>query len=151
MSKVTFNNSNNEFYQSLKKSIDDYFASRRLKKTGNWRLYSKAVILILLAIGLYICLMTLHLPVLASIGICMVMGVTLASIGFNVMHDACHGSFSSKEWVNNSVGMSLNALGAVSFFWKQKHNIIHHTYTNIDGIDDDIAKSPVIQIGRAHV
>ena len=41
--------------------------------------------------------------------------------------------------------MSLNALGASSYLWKQKHNIIHHTYTNVDGIDDDIAKSPIIR------
>jgi linoleoyl-CoA desaturase len=30
--------------------------------------------------------------------------------------------------------------------WKIKHNVIHHTYTNVDGIDDDIAKSPVLRL-----
>ena len=39
----------------------------------------------------------------------------------------------------------MNALGSNAFIWKIKHNIIHHTYTNIDGIDDDIAKSPVLR------
>jgi linoleoyl-CoA desaturase len=61
------------------------------------------------------------------------------------MHDANHGSYSSSQRVNDILSLSLNALGANSYFWKQKHNIIHHTYTNVDGIDDDIAKSPIIR------
>ena len=69
----------------------------------------------------------------------------MASIGFNVMHDACHGSYSTKSWVNNLMGLSLNLLGGNAFIWKFKHNIIHHTYTNIDGLDDDIAKSPAMR------
>jgi Fatty acid desaturase len=36
-------------------------------------------------------------------------------------------------------------MGGNEFFWRQKHNIIHHTYPNIDGMDDDIAKSPLIR------
>jgi linoleoyl-CoA desaturase len=62
-----------------------------------------------------------------------------------VMHDACHGSYSSKKWVNETLGLSLNALGGNAFIWKFKHNILHHTYTNVDGIDDDIAKSPLMR------
>jgi linoleoyl-CoA desaturase len=75
----------------------------------------------------------------------MLLGFILASIGFNVMHDACHGSYSSKKWVNNIMGLSLNALGGNAFIWKFKHNIVHHTYTNVDGVDDDIAKSPLMR------
>jgi linoleoyl-CoA desaturase len=61
------------------------------------------------------------------------------------MHDACHGSYSSKKWLNDTLGLTLNALGGNAFIWKFKHNIIHHTYTNVDGIDDDIAKSPIMR------
>jgi linoleoyl-CoA desaturase len=61
------------------------------------------------------------------------------------MHDACHGSYSRHGWVNDIMGLTLNALGGNAFIWKFKHNIIHHTYTNVDGIDDDIAKSPLMR------
>jgi linoleoyl-CoA desaturase len=61
------------------------------------------------------------------------------------MHDANHGSYSTRAWLNDLLGLSMNAMGASAYFWKQKHNILHHTYTNIDGLDDDIAKSPVIR------
>ena len=43
-------------------------------------------------------------------------------------------------------GLSLNFLGANNFMWRSKHNIIHHTYTNIEGIDDDIEAKPLLRL-----
>src|SRR5918993_665523 len=145
MPKITFDNRNNLFYQSLKGSVDQYFLSTGIKKTGNWRLYLKTITLVGTAILIYSTLMFVKLPAIAALALCGVLGYTFACIGFSVMHDANHGSYSTKPWVNDLLGLSANALGASSYFWKQKHNIIHHTYTNVDGIDDDIAKSPIIR------
>jgi linoleoyl-CoA desaturase len=39
------------------------------------------------------------------------------------MHDGAHGSFSSKKWVNELAGSSINFLGANVFMWKTKHNV----------------------------
>lgn len=146
MPKVIFNNKNRVFYNSLKASVDKYFAHTGQKKTGNMQLYAKSVILILAAVCLYTSLLFAPLSLLLIILFSLVLGFILACIGFNVMHDANHGSYSSRKWVNETLGLTLNALGGNSFIWKQKHNIIHHTYTNIDGIDDDIAKSPFIRM-----
>lgn len=145
MAKITFDNRDNLFYQSLKSSVDNYFQTKGIKKTGDWRLFIKTFILIGAAIVMYCSLIFLKMNALPALLICGLLGFTSASIGFSVMHDANHGSYSSKTWLNDLVGLSVNALGASSFFWKQKHNIIHHTYTNVDGIDDDIAKSPIIR------
>ena len=145
MPKITFNNKNNVFYTSLKASVENYFTSNNIKKTGNWKLYSKALILVPSGVAIYIALLTLSLPALPAILLAGLLGLIMASIGFNMMHDACHGSYSSKKWVNELVGYSLNVLGGNSFIWKFKHNIIHHTYTNVDGVDDDIAKSPIMR------
>jgi linoleoyl-CoA desaturase len=157
MTKISFNNKNNTFYTSVKAAVDQYFTAHRIKKTGNWKLYAKTGILVPAALIMYAGLLfffrqsgplSAHAGLLpASLGIffCCVLGLSLASIGFNVMHDACHGSYSERSWVNNVMGLSLNALGGNAFIWKFKHNIIHHTYTNVDGIDDDIAKSPLMR------
>jgi len=145
MAKVTFSNSNNEFYQSLKASVEEYFTKNKIKKTGDWRLFSKTIILIGSAITMYLLLMLVSMNAVVALSICAVLGFVFASIGFSVMHDANHGSYSTRPKLNDFLGLSANALGASSFFWKQKHNIIHHTYTNVDGIDDDIAKSPIIR------
>ena len=145
MYKVTFNNRDNLFHQDLKSSVEKYFLTNKVRKTGNWRLYSKALILVPSAITLYVLLLVVKFSFVPGAVISGIFGFVLASIGFNIMHDACHGSYSTKPWINNLMGLSLNMLGGNAFIWKFKHNIIHHTYTNIDGIDDDIAKSPVIR------
>ncbi len=145
MAKITFSNSNNDFYQSVKASVEEYFSQNKIKKTGDWRLFSKTIILIGSAITMYALLMFVNMSALPALLICALLGFVFASIGFSVMHDANHGSYSTKTKLNDFLGLSANALGASSFFWKQKHNIIHHTYTNVDGIDDDIAKSPIIR------
>lgn len=145
MPKVVFSNKNSAFYSDLKKSVDHYFATKAISKTGNWVLYLKGLTLGLTAIFLYVFLLSTEVPAVVGIVLSSFLGFTLASIGFNVMHDACHGSYSSKKWVNNILGLTLNALGGNAFIWKFKHNIIHHTYTNVDGLDDDIAKSPLIR------
>src|SRR5580692_1269349 len=146
MAKVSFNNRNQVFYTSLKAAVDKYFTHTGKRKTGNIQLYAKAIILLLIAISLYAALLFVPMPLLPMILSSSFFGFVLACIGFNVMHDANHGSYSSRKWVNETLGLTLNALGGNSFIWKQKHNIIHHTYTNIDGIDDDIAKSPFIRM-----
>lgn len=146
MPKVTYNNKGAVFFPSLKAAVEDYFKQNNLKKTGNWALFTKTLTLIPAAIIMYVCLLSVSMPVWLGILICVVFGFTQASIGFNVMHDANHGSYSTKSWVNNILGLTLNMLGGNAFIWKQKHNIIHHTYTNVDGVDDDIAKSPFIRM-----
>jgi linoleoyl-CoA desaturase len=145
MSRIRFNNKNKVFFNEIKKSVDNYFAENKLKRTGNISLYLKAGTLIPLAAGLYVFLVFFTPPLFTGIVLSLALGFILASIGFNVMHDACHGSYSSKKWVNEALGLTLNALGGNAFIWKFKHNIIHHTYTNVDGIDDDIAKSPLMR------
>lgn len=147
MPKVTFNNRNKTFFNALKASVDQYFTSQQIKQTGNWQLYSKTAILAPAAILIYGALLYFHasLPVIISILLCCLLGFVLASIGFNVMHDACHGSYSSRKWVNNLMALSSNLLGGNTFIWKFKHNIVHHTYTNVDGVDDDIALSPLMR------
>jgi linoleoyl-CoA desaturase len=145
LKKVVFNNKNNSFSETLNAEVKQYFTSNNLKQTGDWRLYIKSWILIPLALASYISLITVSMPAVLALAICAVLGLCIASIGFNVMHDANHGSFSESKRINYIMGLTMNALGANAFIWKMKHNIVHHTYTNIDGLDDDIAKSPVLR------
>lgn len=146
MPRVIYNNKNAVFFKSLKQAVDAYFKDQQIAKTGDWRLYSKALILVPVAIALYLFLLFAHYPAWLGIILSALWGVVLALVGFNIMHDACHGSYSSRKWVNELLSLSLNALGGNAFFWKSKHNIIHHTYTNVDGVDDDIAHSPIIRM-----
>lgn len=144
--KISFDNSNPVFFQTLKKAVDEYFVTNSLQKTGNWRLYHKAVILITAATALYLFLLLGNYSILVGILLSILLGIALISTAFNVMHDACHKSFSSRRWVNEVMGLTMNALGGNAFLWKIKHNVIHHTYTNIDGVDDDLANGSLLRL-----
>ncbi len=143
--KVSFNNKNRVFFNALKEEVDAYFEMNSIKKTGNWKLYGKTMILIPSMLALYGALLFVDMHWALSIFLWLLFGLNMAAIGFNVMHDACHGSFSTKNWVNNVFGLTNNFLGGNAFLWKVKHNIIHHTYTNIDGVDDDINNMPFMR------
>jgi linoleoyl-CoA desaturase len=67
-----------------------------------------------------------------------VMGLFMSGIGLSVMHDAIHGSYSNNKTVNLLMGEVINLVGGASINWKIQHNVLHHTYTNVDDFDEDI-------------
>jgi linoleoyl-CoA desaturase len=145
MNRVVFKNTDPSFFNSVKNSVDEYFFTHKLKKTGNRSLFIKAFLFIPLAVLLYVFLLFGNYSAIAGVILSVLFGLSLSIIAMNVMHDACHGSFSEKKWVNSLMGLTMNALGSNAFLWKIKHNILHHTYTNIDGIDNDIASWPILR------
>jgi linoleoyl-CoA desaturase len=40
---------------------------------------------------------------------------------------------------------SMNLLGGNAVLWHHKHNVYHHTYTNIEGVDEDIDLKPLLR------
>lgn len=134
------------FHQELKKRVARYFAETKKPATGNWTLYVKAILFWILYIGLYVHVVFFTPPVALAIIECIFMGGLTAAIGFNVMHDGGHGSFSNSKFWNKMAAFSVNALGASGIMWNNKHNIVHHTYTNIDGVDDDIEIKPMLRM-----
>lgn len=137
-----------EFGAAIKKIESDYFQEGNPEgriTTGDWRLWHKAVILIILFFTVFGMLVFTGFPDWVKILLCIVLGAITASIGFNVGHDANHGSFSYKTKINNPFRLSFNLFGIASFFWRQKHNVFHHTFTNLNGVDDDIAQNGLLR------
>ncbi len=148
MATPKFSNVQESFHAELKRRINAYFDERGKKPTGNWELFLKASILMVSFIGLYIHLVFFTPPVVWAIAECVLMSLVIAGIGFNVMHDGGHGSFSENKTLNKVAAMTLNLLGGNSFMWNNKHNIIHHAYTNVDGYDDDINIQPFMRMSE---
>ena len=65
-------------------------------------------------------------------------GFGMAGVGMGVMHDAIHGSYSKNKKINRFLGYSFNLIGGNATVWKIQHNVLHHTYTNIEEADDDL-------------
>ncbi|WP_257667497.1 fatty acid desaturase family protein [Parapedobacter tibetensis] len=138
MSKISFNNSGSAFSSTLRQRVNGYFKANNISNTGNRRLYIKSALLAGLAIANYVCLVFFTPPVWIAVMLCILLGINLATVGFNVMHEGGHQSFSRHSWLNKVSAYSLNMMGGTIYFWKQKHNISHHTFTNVDGLDHDI-------------
>jgi len=66
------------------------------------------------------------------------MGLSIAGFGFNIQHDGNHKAYSRRPWINRLMASTLDLIGGSSYMWSHKHNTIHHTYSNIEGHDDDI-------------
>ncbi|MEJ7589145.1 MAG: acyl-CoA desaturase [Ferruginibacter sp.] len=146
MATPKFLHSNSDFHQELKKRVNQYFTDKNKSSTGNFSLLFKAIFFFIAYIGLYVHLVYFTPAAWIAIIECVLLGGFTAAIGFNVMHDGSHGSFSKSKAMNKLAAISVNLLGASSIMWKMKHNIIHHTYTNIDGVDDDIEAKPYLRM-----
>lgn len=135
-----------DFYKVLKDRVNQYFRENRKPKTGNFFMYLKTAIIFAWLAGSYTFLVFFADSFLwAALGaVAMAQGFIL--VGFNIMHDANHGSYSQSKTINKILGWSLELIGGSSQMWKQKHNVLHHTYTNLDDLDDDIDTGGMLRL-----
>lgn len=125
-------------HTELRNRIQTYFDTKGILSTGNKKLYTKAIILGIAVLVVYTTLIFLPMPWYVALPMCALLGIIIASIGFNIMHDGGHGSFSQNKSMNKFAAWTINFLGANNFMWNMKHNIIHHSFTNVEGVDDDL-------------
>ncbi len=133
------------FYPTLKARVDQYFKEQGLSRHANTQLVVKAVALIALYTLPFVALLILQPGYGWALGLWFLMGLGLAGIGMSVMHDANHGAFSSDQRVNWLMGHTLNLCGGSTQNWKLQHNILHHTYTNVTHMDEDIEDRLVLK------
>lgn len=136
------NQRHTSFFNVLRKRVDAYFASKQLSKHANAAMIFKTVFYITAMVLLYALILAGLFPLFVQLLLAIALGVTMAFVGFNVCHDALHGSYSSNRKVNKGLGLLFNLIGANAYLWGITHNIIHHTYTNIPGHDGDIEVAP---------
>ncbi len=137
MQKISFP-SRTGFKQTLKRRVDEYFAENQLSKTGGWRMYLKTAIILVWLLTAYLLLVFFSTSFIMAIISAFAVAQGFVLVGFNIMHDGNHGSYSKSKRVNRIMGLTLDLVGGSSLLWRQKHNILHHTYTNINEVDDDI-------------
>jgi linoleoyl-CoA desaturase len=130
------------FFATVKKRIEDYFVKNNISRHANAEMIFKTVLFLGGFIASYLLLLlgNFSTPVLLLLAV--FIGVLGALIGFNICHDAIHGSYSSNLYVNKTLSMVFNIIGANPYVWSISHNIVHHTYTNIAGHDEDIEVAP---------
>jgi linoleoyl-CoA desaturase len=130
----------------MKSRVDAYFTSRALSPKANSAMVTKSVLLLALTIAPYALILSNRFGPWTMLLLAFLMGIGVAGIGFGISHDALHGAYTAHPRLNDLLGFSFDAMGASSYLWKITHNIVHHTYTNIHGVDEDLAVSPLLRL-----
>lgn len=128
-----------EFYKVLKKRVNQHFIENNLAKTANFNMKFKTTFML----GLYFIPLILMLSgTVASfwwtILLWALMGFGMSGIGLAIMHDANHGAYSKRKWVNEALGFTMNFIGGYHITWKIQHNVLHHSFTNVHEFDEDL-------------
>ncbi|RZK41467.1 MAG: acyl-CoA desaturase [Pedobacter sp.] len=141
--KVKFTNTNKStFYATLRKRVDQHFEEENLSTYANGAMWLKAVFFLGTFITLYLLILLGNFNAIILLFMAMALGIFGAFVGFNICHDAIHKSFSEKKLVNQVFSFLFSLIGASAYVWSICHNIVHHTYTNISGHDEDIDVAP---------
>jgi len=142
------NKDSNKFFRTLNKRVNYYFKESKIRKTGNWKLYLKAGIIFSMFIVPYFVIMIFDPNQWISLTFVIFSSIGMAGVGMNVMHDGNHGSFSNKKWVNKLMGSSIYILAGNAYNWQIQHNVLHHTFTNIHGHDEDLAAGRILRFSK---
>ncbi|TKC05386.1 acyl-CoA desaturase [Pedobacter polaris] len=141
--KVKFTNTNKStFYATLRKRVDEHFEDNQLSIHANGAMWFKTVFFLGSFIALYFGVLLGDFNPLVKLGLAILLGIFGAFVGFNICHDAIHKAFSDKPFINKSFSFLFSLIGASAYVWSICHNIVHHTYTNISGHDEDIDVAP---------
>jgi linoleoyl-CoA desaturase len=126
------------FHHELRTRVRLYLESTGLPSQGLTAIYVKTALLFLWLGASYALLVFAAQNAWQAVPLACSLALAIAGIGFNVQHDGSHGSFSTRPDVNRWMARSLDLLGGSSFVWQRKHNVLHHTWPNLEGVDDDI-------------
>ena len=137
MRKVSFP-ARGEFNKTLQANVEQYFAERGLSRFADWRMFFKTAITLTWLVGSYVWLVFFSNSLLTAVIAAFAVSQGFVLVGFNIMHDGNHGSYSRSKRINRIMGFTMDLIGGSTLLWRQKHNILHHTYTNIEGMDDDL-------------
>lgn len=127
-----------DFEKKLKNRVEHYFESKAISKRGSFKMYRKTGVVLSWLIVSYSLLVFCNLPLWGILISAVSLSLALNAVGFNIMHDGNHRSYSNNSYINRAMGFSVDLIGGSSYYWFWKHNYLHHTYPNITGIDDDI-------------
>ena len=134
------------FHPVVRERVDHYFQKTGLRKTGDWRMFLKTTIILAWLAVSYVLLVFFSTSLIMAVISAFALAQGLALMGFNIMHDGAHDSYSSNKKVNWWMGCTLDLIGGSQMLWRQKHNLLHHTYTNIDELDNDLHTSGLLRL-----
>ncbi|MCE6991017.1 acyl-CoA desaturase [Dyadobacter sp. CY323] len=135
-----------QFFPVLKQRVEAHFETTGISRYADSQMVVKTIVLLSIYILPFAALVLFSPPMWVSLMLWFVMGIGVSGIGMCIMHDANHGAYSKNPEVNKWLGYSIYLAGAGVTNWKLQHNVLHHTYTNIAEMDEDIRDRGVVKL-----
>lgn len=129
---------NNDFGRVLRSRVNQYFKENEVSRFANANMVLKTIFMLALYLVPFILILTVFESPLWIVLMWILMGFGMSGIGLSIMHDANHHAYSRNKHVNVWLGRLIILVGGNDMNWRIQHNVLHHTYTNVTGMDEDI-------------
>jgi linoleoyl-CoA desaturase len=135
-----------DFYNTARKRVHQYFKEKGISKHANANMVLKTIAMLSMYFVPYLLMVTGVFSSIWMVFACwIVMGLGMAGIGLSIMHDANHGAYSKNRTINTIIGQVIWFVGGSSVNWKIQHNVLHHSFTNVDHMDEDLETIPILR------
>jgi linoleoyl-CoA desaturase len=134
------------FQTAVRRRVDEYFRSTGLRPQCSAPMYRKTAVVLAWLATSYVLLVFLASAWWLAIPLAISLGLAMAAVGFNIQHDGGHHAYSERSWVNRLMALTMDLVGGSSYVWRWKHAVVHHTFANITGHDDDINLAPLARL-----
>jgi linoleoyl-CoA desaturase len=144
--KIVFKKDNKDFYKEVLSEVNKHFELTGKNKKANTYMYFKTFFFLSVLIVSYLTILFGGFNLLISYVAWIFLGLSSVFLAVNCGHDAIHGAYSDHKRINELMSRSYDFLGANAYMWSITHNVVHHTYTNIEGADEDIESIPFTRL-----
>ncbi|RZL50367.1 MAG: acyl-CoA desaturase, partial [Pedobacter sp.] len=100
------------FFATVRHRVSLFFKSHQLSQHANKKMWFKVVFFLTGFVGLYTLILSGFAAIWMLLPLTATLGIFCAFVGFNVCHDALHGSLSENNSVNNLFGFLFHLIGA---------------------------------------
>ena len=140
MKNIRFSTSeDNDFSEILTKRVYDYFDKNGINTYANKPMVLKTLLFFGFYTAIYLFILNGNSTNLVLLFVLWgTLGLLQSFIGMSIMHDTVHEAYTKSRFIRFFLQLPILAIGVEPKIWKIEHNIIHHTYTNVEGIDQDI-------------
>ncbi len=130
--------------KNLRKKINQRLSDKKDKKQVVVKI--KTIVLPALYALLYVLSWLSHTHLGLYFFINLLLGFLAIIIFLNVVHELAHNNVFKHKGTNRLFLYFFDIMGANSFIWKKRHQLMHHNYPNVNGWDTDLEQSAMFKI-----
>src|SRR5579864_5284024 len=98
------------FIRELRRRVDAYFERTGRRRRDCPQMYFKTATILAWFITAYLLLLFAATSWWAVLPLAVVLGISIAAIGFNIQHDGGHKAYSDHQWVNKIMALTLDLI-----------------------------------------